>query len=78
MLTSSNEYKDVKVTIDNIELRVLNFTLNENLYNSITERLNKESLKYYFQKPDIDIFTVSAGSKERIIDNIGYLFFYTV
>ena len=28
-------------------------------------------MRYYYQKPDIDIFTISGDSKEKILDNFG-------
>ena len=35
IVTSEPDFDDIKLTIDNLSLRVLNYTLNENLYNKV-------------------------------------------
>ena len=51
--------EDIKVTIEKLELKVLNYTLSEPLYREIVSKLEKQSLRYYFSKPDVDIYTVN-------------------
>ena len=62
---------DVQVVVDSLELKVLSYTLNDKLYREVQERLNKESLRYYFQQPCIDTYSLGTGNPRPIIDNIG-------
>ena len=71
ILRASQAAVDCKIKIENLELRVLNYTLNETLYNRIQDKLNKESLRYYWQQPSIDIYTISKGTNKHIIENVG-------
>lgn len=57
---ANDDNLDVKVSIEHLELKVLNYTLSEPLYREIVGKLEKESLRYYFSKPDVDIYTVSG------------------
>ena len=71
MLISQNASEDVKVTIDSLQLKVLNYSLNENLWRELNTKLDKESMRYYFSKPDIDIYTIPAGEQTKVIENVG-------
>ena len=33
--------------------------------------MNKESLRYYFQRPQIDLYSIGKGDKGKIIANLG-------
>ena len=67
---ANSDSLDVKVKIEHLELKVLNYTLSEPLYREIVTKLEKESLRYFFSKPDVDIYTIPGNETTQSSDSI--------
>ena len=60
-MRSDTDKADCQMRIVNLELRILQKTLNEKLYLELNDRLAKQALRYYYQSPRIEQYSIDEG-----------------
>ena len=54
---------DAKIVLENIELRILTYTLADPLYKTLMEKISTEPLKYDYHRADLDIYSIPTGTR---------------